>query len=124
MYSRREFGGLALAGLPMTLAFAQGSSKINSSVNGVRIGNTEKRLDPGDELSVAKHHYEVRYSPLDNGAVGPPPAENLPNEILSKSLLERAGLEKRRIATPDDRPRRYDVLNNEAGQIKNPNAPT
>jgi len=38
MYSRREFGRLALVGLPMTVAFAQGSSKINSSVNGVRIG--------------------------------------------------------------------------------------
>lgn len=38
MYSRREFGRLALVGLPMTLAFAQGSSRINSRVNGVRIG--------------------------------------------------------------------------------------
>ncbi len=34
MYSRREFGKLALASLPLTLAFAKGNSK----VNGVRIG--------------------------------------------------------------------------------------
>src|SRR5215470_15343698 len=38
MYSRREFGRLALVGLPMTVAFAQGPSKINSKINGVRIG--------------------------------------------------------------------------------------
>ena len=58
-------------------------------VNGVRIGNMEKRLDPGDEIAVAKHRYEIRYSPADNSAVGPPPTEDLPNDILSKSLLER-----------------------------------
>jgi len=98
-------------------------SRNGVKVNGVRIGNMEKRLDPGDELAVAKHRYEIRYSPLENGAVGPPPAEDLPNDILSKSLLERAGLERKRINTPDDRPRRYDVLNNEPGQIKNPNTP-
>lgn len=34
MYSRREFGKLALASLPLTLALAKGNSK----VNGVRIG--------------------------------------------------------------------------------------
>jgi sugar phosphate isomerase/epimerase len=38
MYSRREFGKLALAGLPMTVALARGSAKIDSKVNGVRIG--------------------------------------------------------------------------------------
>jgi sugar phosphate isomerase/epimerase len=38
MYSRREFGKLALAGLPMTIALAQGSTRINSKFNGVRIG--------------------------------------------------------------------------------------
>lgn len=38
IYSRREFGKLALVGLPMTVAFAQGPSRINSKVNGVRIG--------------------------------------------------------------------------------------
>ena len=38
MYSRREFGRLALAGLPMTVAFARGFSKDRQQVNGVRIG--------------------------------------------------------------------------------------
>jgi len=67
-------------------------SRNGIKVNGLRV--TEKRLDPGDTLSVAKHNYEVRYSPIDLGAVGPPPAESLEREVLSKSLLERAGLER------------------------------
>ncbi len=98
-------------------------SRNGVKVQGQRIGNMEKRLDPGDEIAVAKHRYEIRYSPTDNGAVGPPPTEDLPNDILSRSLLERAGLERKQIKTTDDRPRRYDVLNNEPGQIKNPNNP-
>src|SRR5947208_8942338 len=69
------------------------NSRNGVKVNGVRV--TEKRLDPGDELSVAKHTYDVQYSPIDLGAVGPPPVEDLPvqNDIMRKSLLERAGLE-------------------------------
>src|SRR5688500_4457023 len=98
-------------------------SRNGVTVEGQRIGNMEKRLDPGDEIAIAKHRYEIRYTPTDNSAVGPPPAEDLPNDILSRSLLERAGLERKRINAPDDRPRRYDVLNNEPGQIKNPNSP-
>ncbi len=73
------------------------SSRNGTRVNGVRVAATKKRLDPGDELSIAKHRYEVRYSPVDDlGAMGPPPAEEEPiRDILSKSLLERAGLRRR-----------------------------
>jgi len=67
-------------------------SRNGVKVNGLRV--TERRLDPGDTLSVAKHTYEVRYSPLDLGAIGPPPAESLEIEALGKSLLERAGLQR------------------------------
>ncbi len=96
-------------------------SRNGVKVNGNRV--TEKLINPGDTLSVAKHHYELKYSPSDLGAIGPPPVENLHNDILSKSLLERAGLQKQNIRTADDRPRRFDVHNNDPGQIKNPNAP-
>jgi adenylate cyclase len=73
-------------------------SRNGTKVNGVRISTSRKRLDPGDTLAVAKHKYEVRYSPVDDlGAVGPPPAEEEPlREIMGKSLLDRAGLKRRR----------------------------
>ena len=48
-------------------------------------------------MSIAKHKYEVHYSPMDLGAVGPPPPEVTDVDFFSKSLLERAGLEQRKI---------------------------
>jgi adenylate cyclase len=75
--------------------------KDNNSSNGVKVNGTrvtEKRIDPGDMLSVAKHDYKVNYSPVDNGAIGPPPPDKMEENILGKSLLERAGLEKRQFA--------------------------
>lgn len=63
------------------------------------------------------------YSPADLGAVGPPPPEFYEQEMFSKSLLERAGLEKKQIGKAsfgdlDDEPRRYDVHNDAAGQLR------
>ena len=104
--------------------------KDQGSRNGVKVNDvrvTEKRLDPGDTLSVAKHKYEVQYSPAELGAIGPPPPENVPGDIMKKSLLERAGLAKPgRAETPQRRPAspsRYDVLNDQPGQIKDPTKP-
>ena len=75
------------------------NSRNGVKVNGVRV--TDKRIDPGDILSVAKHKYEVRYSPVELGAVGPPPPDEAERDIFSKSLLERAGLKKEpRVAKP------------------------
>ena len=68
------------------------NSKNGTRVNGTRV--TEKRLDPGDELRVAKHKYRVNYSPMDLGAVGPPPSSSAPTDLMDKSLLERAGLKR------------------------------
>lgn len=75
-------------------------SRNGIKVNGVRV--TNKRLDPGDTLSIAKHKYTVQYSPVDIGAMGPPPPDSIENEIFGKSLLERAGLQssRRRSAEP------------------------
>jgi len=104
-------------------------SRNGTKVNGMPV--TEKRMDPGDEVSVAKHKYEVRYTPVDLGAVGPPPNDDLKSGIFGRSLLERAGLTKPdkkssapTIGAKSDREReRYDVLNNESGQIKDKNKP-
>jgi adenylate cyclase len=97
-------------------------SRNGIKVNGLRV--TEKRVDPGDELVIARHSYELQYSPMDLGAVGPPPVEDLPADFMKQSLLERAGLEgrsKQQVFKAE--PRRYDVTNDEAGQIRDPNKP-
>jgi len=97
------------------------NSRNGVKVNGVRIAaGTRKRLDPGDTLAVAKHKYTVQYSPVDLGALGAPPSDDKPEYFLSHSLLERAGLERR---PSREEPKRYDVLDDSAGQINDPNRP-
>jgi adenylate cyclase len=88
-------------------------SRNGLKVNGVRA--TEKRIDPGDVVSIAKHRYEIRYSPIDLGAVGPPPAEDVPSNVIGESLLKRAGLEKEEGKAES---RRFEVLDDSAGQLK------
>lgn len=64
-------------------------SRNGVKVNGIRV--MESCLRPGDVLWVARHKYEIRYSPADLGAVGPPPYEE-PSDLFHKPLLDRAGL--------------------------------
>ncbi len=98
------------------------NSRNGVKVNGNRV--TEKRVDPGDILWVAKHAYEVKYAPVDLGAVGPPPPEVSEEKIFGQSLLERAGLEGRRsarqkpIPTDRERPQRFDISKDEPGKLK------
>lgn len=105
-------------------------SRNGVKVNGIKV--QEKRIDPGDAVHVAKHKYELEYSPADLGAVGPPPSDDLPAEIMTESLLSRAGL---RSSTPGAQTKpmgrtdkyntkRYDVLDDSPGQIKLPDEPT
>ena len=53
-------------------------------VNGMRLES--KFLLPGDEVTIAKHKFEIQYEAL---AEGPPPDEDNPFEL---SLMEKAGL--------------------------------
>ncbi len=64
-------------------------SRNGIKVNGIRCDS--HWLMPGDVLWVAKHRYEVNYSPE---AEAPPPVEAEPDP-LSISLLEKAGLSRR-----------------------------
>ena len=70
-------------------------SRNGVKVSGLRV--VEKRVDPGDTISFARHKYKLEYSPAELGAVGPPPPEVADADIFKKSLLERAGLEKRKV---------------------------
>jgi predicted component of type VI protein secretion system len=99
------------------------------SRNGVKINDVriqeQRRLDPGDIVAIAKHKYRVEYEPSDLGAVGPPPADNLSQEVMRESLLSRAGLDHRQIrgASSESGSKRYDPTNNNAGQIELPDDP-
>ena len=62
-------------------------------LNGVRV--TDHRVDPGQTVQVAKHAYRLQYSPTRNGATGPPPSEVFQEEeLMSRSLMEKAGLQR------------------------------
>lgn len=86
-------------------------SRNGTKVNGIQVDR--KRLDPGDILAVARHKYEVRYDPAVLGAIGPPPIEDSTADIFRKSLLERAGLDRRK-----DSARRFEVTDDSAGQLE------
>jgi adenylate cyclase len=100
-----------------------------NSRNGVKVNSsqriTEKRIDPGDVLWVAKHGYEMSYSPVDLGAVGPPPPDVSDTAIFGQSLLERAGLLGRRAKSspplpgkPEQGSSRYDITKEDQGKLK------
>ena len=103
------------------------NSRNGVKVNGNRV-TTDKLIYPGDVLWIAKHGYEVNYSPVDLGAVGPPPPDVPEAVIFSQSLLERAGLEGRRSAKSkgpqtsgrdrDQQPARYDITKDEPGKTR------
>jgi len=89
------------------------------SLNGVKVNDVsvvEKRLKPGDRLTIAKHRFEIDYVPQDLGAVGPPPPDEPVENLFSQSLLERAGLDKR--AFEGRSSRRVDPTDDSARQLK------
>jgi len=103
------------------------NSRNGVKVNGSRV--TEKRIDPGDVVSIAKHKYELKYSPVELGAVGPPPPDVVDADVFKKSLLERAGLQApkvRKMKTEEEQPgeaRRYEVTDDRPGQLRGRNQP-
>jgi pSer/pThr/pTyr-binding forkhead associated (FHA) protein len=77
------------------LAFINGFWQIRDlgSSNGIKVNGERldsKFLQPGDMISVAKHQFTINFAP---GAAAPPQEEEDPFQM---SLLEKAGLEKRR----------------------------
>ena len=77
-------------------------SRNGTKVNGLRV-TAKKRIDPDDRLSVAKHNYEIHYSPAELGAEGPPPDETVLSDILGQSLMTSAGLDRKERQSHDGR---------------------
>ena len=67
------------------------NSSNGTKVNGVRV--QKKWMLPGDELAVARHRFKIDYNVAPD-APPPPPLEEEDN--LGQSLMEKAGLVRRR----------------------------
>jgi adenylate cyclase len=74
-----------------------------NSTNGVKVNGLrvqEKLLHPGDEIAIAKRRFTIHYElPADRRAL----EEVVEEDIMSQSLLEKAGLER-----PRDQRRNFD----------------
>lgn len=71
------------------------NSQNGTRVNGLRVA--KKRLDPGDRLTISRHDYEVRYSPAENGGdESRPPEDDVFADIMGRSLMESAGLDRKK----------------------------
>ena len=71
-------------------------SRNGVKVDGKRVGQgVRKRLDPECELTIAKNNFTVEYEPMDHGAYGTPPQDEIMDDFFNESLLERAGLQKK-----------------------------
>ncbi len=78
------------------LAFINGFWQIRDlgSSNGIKVNGERldtKFLQPGDQVSIARHKFIINFAP---GASAPPPRED--DDPFALSLLEKAGLERRR----------------------------
>lgn len=100
------------------------NSQNGVKVNGQKlIADSRKRLDPGDTLAIARHKFEIQYSPVDNGAVGAPPQEERPDNFFHQSLMQRAGLVRRK--KDGKKEGKFNPMDMSSGQLKNvdPNEP-
>ena len=80
------------------LILEQGYWKVKDlqSTNGVKVNDErvlEKRIYPGDELSISKHRYRLDYVPMTARSADAE-VDDLHEDIMQFSLLERAGLTK------------------------------
>ncbi len=86
-----------ISGLHCELIFRSGYWYVRdrNSTNGVKVNGTrvqEKLLHPDDEVSIGKRRYTIRYElPADRRAL-----DEMEEDVMSQSLLEKAGLERPR----------------------------
>ena len=75
------------------------------STNGVKVNGTrvtDRRIDPGQTMHVAKHAFRIQYDPQRNGATGAAPGMILQEaDLMSRSLMEKAGLQKPTVVTQE-----------------------
>lgn len=69
-------------------------------VNGERVLN--RALRPGDEIAIAKRKYKIQYNLTQAGEAALEAVLSADEDVFSQSLLEKAGLAKRRVQDDDD----------------------
>jgi len=69
-------------------------------VNGQRV--LKRPLRPGDELAIAKRKYTIQYNLTDSGRNALEAVLSEDEDVFSQSLLEKAGLAKKRPDADDD----------------------
>lgn len=84
----------------MTLEYGYWFIRDLNSRNGIKVNGRSvirKRLDPDVKVTIAKHEYTIEFDPQSLGAFGPPPGDDdYMDELMKSSLMDRAGLEKRK----------------------------
>src|SRR5438067_223748 len=96
-----------ISGLHAELTFRDGYWYVRdlNSTNGVKVNKTrvqEKMLYPNDELTIGKRAYVIHYElPAGKRAL-----EEIEEDIMSQSLMERAGLETPERPRPKQKPQR------------------
>lgn len=111
LIGRRESCDISLqfpnvSGQHCRLSLEQGYwfAKDLGSRNGTKVDGkaiVRKRLDPNCRISFAKHEYRLEYDPQELGAFGPPPPDDDHiEEMMRRSLTERAGISRRSMMDP------------------------
>ncbi len=115
MYSRRDFGKLALASLPLTMAFAKDSSKGGSKIGGVRIGvqSYSFRTMSLDEAIKAMKDIGIGECELFSGHVEPRP--NMGPGGMPAGPPPQSG---NRQLTPEQQAARRDAMQKAAEETK------
>src|SRR5262245_59444392 len=86
-----------VSGLHCQLTFRDGYWYIRdmNSTNGIKVNGIrvqDKLLHPGDELTIAKRSWKIQYDlPAGRRAL-----EEIEEDMMGESLLEKAGLERKR----------------------------
>jgi pSer/pThr/pTyr-binding forkhead associated (FHA) protein len=88
-----------ISGMHCELSFREGYWFIRDlgSTNGVKINGVrvlQRPLRPGDEIGISGRRFTIQYNLTPNGLVNLESQMNEDEDLLSKSLMEKAGLAK------------------------------
>lgn len=75
------------------------------STNGIKVNNQrvlQRALRPGDEIAIAKRKYTIQYNLSASAEAALESILSEDEDVFSESLMEKAGLVRRRVEEDDD----------------------